>query len=118
MLSARVRRHLLGVFALFFLGLSLVLLVSFEEGTLYALGSMCWRIGLTLAVLWLALPQVLQLMSRVPPRVAVAVVLGGLVVVATKGRALLPVLLVILLLAGVEFLGWLLKPLPRRRDKR
>jgi hypothetical protein len=125
MLSEKARRHLLGLSALVFLGLAAGLLITVEDGTfslrsgtLFAVGSMCWRMGLTLAVLWLALPQVLVLTRRLPPRLTATVVLGGLIVIASRGKALLPVLLVILLMIGVEIAAGVLKPFSRRQGKR
>ena len=52
-----MQRHLLGLLAivLIIVGLSLMILESFAQ---YAfLANSCWRIGLVLAALWLALPQ-------------------------------------------------------------
>jgi hypothetical protein len=125
MLSEKARRRLLGLLVLVFLGLAAGLLITFEDGTfsfrsgtLYAVGSMCWRIGLTLAVLWLALPQVLVLTRRLPPRLTAAVLLGGLIVIASRGKALLPVLLVVLLMIVVEIAAGVLRPFSRRPGKR
>ncbi|MCL4205582.1 MAG: hypothetical protein KJ000_24135 [Pirellulaceae bacterium] len=118
MLSEKARRHLLGFMALVFLGLATVLLTIYRDGTLYALGSMCLRIGLTLGVLWFALPQVLVLTRNLSPRLTVAVVLGGLIVVATRGKATLLVLLVLVLLTAVEVAGWLLNPTARKKGRR
>jgi hypothetical protein len=73
---------------------------------------------LTLAVLWLALPQVLVLTRRLPPRLTAAVLLGGLIVIASRGKALLPVLLVILLMIVVEIAAGVLRPFSRRPGKR
>ena len=125
MLSEKARRHLLGLSALAFLGLAGALLITFQDGSVslrdgipFAVGSMCWRIGLTLAVLWLALPQVLVLTRRLPPRLTAALFLGGLIVVASRGKALLPVLVVILLMIGVEISAGVLNPFPKHRGKR
>jgi hypothetical protein len=125
MLSEKARRHLLGLLALAFLGLAAGLLItvedgtlSFRSGTLFAVGSMSWRIGLTLAVLWLALPQVLVLTRRLPPRLTATLLVGGLIAIASRGKALLPVLLVILLMIGVEIAAGVLKPFSRHRGKR
>jgi hypothetical protein len=115
MLSEKARRHLLGFLALVFLGLAAVLLSVYQDGTLYVLGSMSLRIGMTLAVLWFALPQVLVLTQKLPPRLTAAIFLGGLIVVATRGKAALLVLLVLVLMTGVEMVGWVLNPLPRKR---
>ena len=125
MLSEKTRRHLLGLSALVFLGLAAGLLITFEDGTLslrsgvlFAVGSMCWRIGLTLAVLWLALPQVFVLTRRLPPRLTAVLFLGGLIVIASRGKALLPVLLVIVLMIGVEIAAGVLRPFSGHRGKR
>jgi hypothetical protein len=47
-----------------------------------------------------------------------ALFLGGLIVMASRGKALLPVLLVILLMIGVEIAAGVLKPFSRQRGKR
>lgn len=125
MLSDKARRHLLGLTALFFLALAGALLftirddeIVLRDGLPFALGSMSWRISLTLAVLWLALPQVLVLTRRLPPRLTAAIFLGGLIVVASRGRALLPVLLIIVLMIGVEISAGVLRPFSPPPNKR
>ncbi|MCH5375583.1 MAG: hypothetical protein JJ992_16555, partial [Planctomycetes bacterium] len=83
-----------------------------------ALGSACLRLGLIAAAFWFAMPQVMSIATRLPRRLTVAVVVGGLIVVITKGKALILVLLIVMAVAAVEFVGWLLKPLPKRRGRR
>jgi hypothetical protein len=78
------------------------------------LGSTCLRMGSTLLVLWLALPQVLSLTTRFPPRLLIAAALGVLIVVV-RPRAFPFVALVVLAVCVVEAVGWLMRPQTKSR---
>ena len=110
-----LRRHVLGILALVLMGSGLFLLASTEDGTLKAIASMSWRIGLTMAVLWLALPQVMTL--NIHPRTAAVLALGSMIVVA-RPRTFPIVLLIFAAMGVVEGVAWLFRPLPKPRDRR
>ena len=95
----------------------LSLLIGTEDETIYALGSMGWRIGLALGVLWLALPQVLLLGASLQPRTAIACVLGGIMIVA-RPKLFPIVLLIVGAMAILESVGWLVRPLSKPRNRR
>ncbi len=95
----------------------LFVLLRSQDETFYALGSMGWRIGIALGLLWLALPQVLTLGSSLPPRTAIACVLGGVMIVA-RPKLFPIVLLIIGAMAILESVGWLIRPFPKQRGRR
>lgn len=109
-----MRRHLLGLIAALFLFAGIVMWVS--QGA--DIAWVCLRIGMVLAAMWLALPQVIAIFSRIPPW------LIGLAAAAVLATALTKsVLVVIPLVIGIcliQFVGWLFKPPPsgRRRGGR
>ncbi len=111
------QRHVLGVLALLLMLGGLSLLIGTEDETIYALGSMGWRIGLALGVLWLALPQVLVLGASLQPRTAIACVLGGIMIVA-RPKLFPIVLLIVGAMAILESVGGLLRPLSKPRNRR
>jgi hypothetical protein len=113
----RLRRHLLGILALVLMGAGLFLWTQSPDETLRAIGSMSWRIGLTLAVLWLALPQVVVLAANVPPRTLAVIVMGGLIV-AVRPRMFPIVILILAALGVMEGIAWLFRPLPKQRGRR
>jgi hypothetical protein len=116
-----VRRHALGVVALLLMAPAIVLLLIEQPAGLSDMNrNLCQialRAGMTLAAVWLALPQIVTLSVKCPPRLLIATVLGCVVVIV-RPRAFPLVLLIVGVIAALEFVGWLLKPLPRTRSKK
>lgn len=81
-----------------------------------ALIGICSRLGLLLGVLWMALPQVQSLPARLPGRLVIALVVGGLILVA-RPKVLALVVVIVAMIAGLEFAGRLLKK-PSERGKK
>lgn len=108
-----MRRHLLGAIAILFLGVGLVL-------WLYSDADFAWvslRIGMVLAAIWLALPQVIETFSRIPRW---AFLVGALAVAAAaiSPKALLVVIPIIAGIGLLHFVKWLFKPPAARRAGR
>lgn len=105
-----MRRHLLGITALLFIAASCGLLFLGEGVALdHPMAGPMIRIGLVLGALWLALPQLQQLLLRFPPWFLAT--LAGLTLLLclrpNMARYLLPLAAAIALL---QFAGWILKP--------
>ena len=111
-----MRRHAVGILSLILLGCAAVLLARFDDNSTRAAGSICLRLGLTLGAVWLALPQLVTISTRFPPRLLVALLVGAVILVA-RPRSFPVVVLIVALVAIIELVGWLLKPLPPQRKK-
>lgn len=110
-----MRRHVLGA-------LSAVLLLTAVGGWwLYGwqysqtsvLMSMCQRIGLVLGACWLAYPQLVGLLTRTSLWFALLVSSVGLIILV-RPRTAVVLIPAVLVLAVLQFIGWLIKPPPRR----
>jgi hypothetical protein len=115
-----VRRHALGVVALLLMAPAIVLLIVPPDDVSEMTRNLCQialRAGMALAAVWLALPQVMSLSVRCPPRLLIAMGLGCVVVIA-RPRMFPLVFLVVGVVAALEFVGWLLKSLPRSKTKK
>jgi hypothetical protein len=114
-----LRRHALGVMALLLMTPAIVLPLVLKDDLSEMNRNLCGialRAGMTLAAAWLALPQIVTLSVKCPPRLLIAIAAGCIVVIA-RPRSFPLVLLIIGVLAVLEFVGWLLKPLPRGKTK-
>jgi hypothetical protein len=115
----RWRRHLLGIVAGALLLGGVGLWIWPPESTQLALlHGVCIKAGLTLGMLWLALPQV----ERLPPWLVVTVLLAALVVIIRPQilPALLPRLVALAPLLVLAWVLWKLKPTAaksRHREK-
>ena len=79
-----------------------------------AFAAACLKIGPVLGALWLAFPQVLQLVRRFPPMLIITIVVSGCFVIVRPKSApfVIPVLLAIL---GLHYLGTLFKSTAKKR---
>jgi hypothetical protein len=108
-----MRRHLLGLIALSFLVGGVLLRI-------YGTSDYAWvalRIGMVLAAVWLALPQVIALFSKIPPWV-IGVAAVAVLIAALSPRSLLIVIPVLGGIALIQFIGWIFKPPSPRKRKR
>ena len=103
-----MRRHLLGIFAICLI-VGWIVLIAGGNDSEWA--GFCMKGGFTLAALWLAFPQALDLAERVPPWLIAAIVIGGSIVI-WRPRLLIYVAPALLALGALQFVGWLFKPLP------
>ncbi|MBC8354494.1 MAG: hypothetical protein H8E66_21070 [Planctomycetes bacterium] len=114
-----IRRHIMGLFGIAFLvgGISLLLIKGTNDSQWSMFASICMRVGLMLGAIWLAFPQVVGLAKRFPPWMMATVAVCGLIVAARREMIvyLAPVVAVI---AFLQFVGWLFKPLPTPKPKR
>jgi hypothetical protein len=115
-MNSSIRRHAIGVVALALLVSSVVLLLQYDENVGQVAGTTCLRVGLTLAALWLAFPQVLTIASKYPPRLLAAILIGGLVVII-RPRSFPLVLLLVAAVGVMEVAGRFLRP-PSRKSGR
>ncbi len=112
-----MRRHLLGLIAAAFLGTWGFLFFYYgpAEGNISLYANVCLRAGLVLAALWLALPQLAAMKKH-----QVWWTLGtiGAVVLAAAMPRVIPMLLILLAaLLVLQFVGWIMKPLPSNPPK-
>ncbi len=78
-----------------------------DSRVMYA--SICLRAGFTLGAIWLAFPQVLELLAKFPPWLIGLVVLAvGVLVV--RPRMIVVIWPLLLGIAVIQFVGWLFKP--------
>ena len=104
-----MQRYFLGFLALLLTTTGLVWLVNGTSNECEnAIASACLKVGPVLGALWLAFPQVLQIVRRFPPVLIIAIVLSsGFVIVRPKSAPfVIPVLFAIL---GLHYLGLLFK---------
>ena len=110
-----MQRHLMGALALIFLsvGVSLLLIWPQKSNSGFVVASVCWRVGLVLAVGWLAFPQLAKLFARTPswmlPLAAIA-----LMTIVVRPRWLWLIAPVLLALLALQALGAALRPRRRR----
>lgn len=107
-----MRRNLLGLIGLAFLGTWIALLIWNPASGGYAFAAAaCMRIGCVLLALWLALPQLSQLKLRLPAWLLASLIGSGLLI-AVRPRLAIWLLPIMLAIAALQFVGWLFKPLP------
>ncbi|MEE3371620.1 MAG: hypothetical protein VX346_19970 [Planctomycetota bacterium] len=110
-----MQRYFLGILALLLTTTGLLWLWNgtnneFEN----AIAAACLKVGPVLGALWLAFPQVLQLVRRFPPMLIIAIVVSsGFVIVRPKSAPfVIPVLFAIL---GLHYLGLLFKSTAKKQ---
>lgn len=108
-MTASARRHTIGLIALAMLAAAGVFRWGFGSD-FSGLYGICSKVGIALAAVWLAYPQVMFLSAYCSPKLLLALALGGMVVIA-RPKAFPIVALLIGAVAVLEFVGWLLKPL-------
>ncbi len=124
-----MRRILLGILSLVFLGVSVGIYIQGEPDTRFFLIrtvaddqkfllSVCQRVGIVLGAMWLAYDQVLKLGQRSPPWLLGCIGLCLLVIVV-RPKAIVVVAPLLAVVAAMQFVSWLFKPLPnpRRRSR-
>ncbi|MBM3998868.1 MAG: hypothetical protein FJ297_04875 [Planctomycetes bacterium] len=109
------RRNTIGLLAVGLLIAGVLFWVQFERGaSVDAARAFCIRVGTLFAVLWLALPQLADLMRKYPPwLLATGVALIGLVIIQPK--ALTYAIPAAGVLIALHFLGWFTRK-PRRDE--
>jgi hypothetical protein len=117
-MNISLRRHALGIFSLLLLTSAVGLLVSSDsdDNQMWMAGSICLRAGLTLGAIWLALPQVIAISAKFSPRLLVAILVGGMIVIA-RPRTFPLVALIVAAVGVIEFVGWLFRPLPPKKKR-
>lgn len=104
-----MQRYFLGILALLLTTTGLLWIWNGTSNEIEnAIAAACLKVGPVLGALWLAFPQVLQLIRRFPPALIMAIVVSsGFVIVRPKSAPfVVPVLLTIL---GLHYLGLLFK---------
>jgi hypothetical protein len=107
-----MQRHLVGGIGLVCVAIWGWLMAVYPDHRVAA-GS-CIRIGLVLLAIWLALPQLVRIRLTLPFWLMTSVIVGGLLV-AVRPKAAIWVVPLAAALAALHFVGWLFKPLPRKR---
>ena len=110
-----MRRATVGIIALVLVGIAGYGFArhGFDDGTASFFWNSCWRIGLVLGAVWLALPNLLERGSGASPLVLTLAVAIGLVIVV-RPRAIIFLWPVLLILGVVQFGRWLANP-PRTK---
>jgi hypothetical protein len=110
-----MKRSLLGIVALGLvlsgaLGLYLGFSANSQEGMAAGVGL---RAGLVLGALWMALPQLVQLLEPVPRWLIGTVAIGALIVVV-QPKSFMFVAIAVAVLVGLQVTGWFLKPTAKK----
>jgi len=105
-----MQRHLTGILAIFFLATAAVVFVRGGDDTEFLM-SVCMRVGLVLAAIWLAYRQLQQLAKRVPAWL-LAVFGSSLLLIAVRPKLFWLLIPVLLAVGILQFVGWIFKPLP------
>ena len=108
-----MRRHILGIIGLSFIGVWAYFLSRYGSGDdkqSMAVGIL-GRAGFTMVALWLAFPQVEELARRVSPLVIFGCIFG-LGILVWRPRLFIVVLPVLGVLLALNFVKWLFAPLP------
>ncbi len=113
-MNISVRRHILGILSVLALIAAAILLFGFDGNQTEAAGSVCLRVGIAFGLIWLALPQLISICGRFSPRLMIAVVIGGAVILA-RPKSFPVIAIIVAAVAALEFVGWMLKPLPRKK---
>jgi len=113
-MNITVRRHILGVLSILALIAAAVVWFGYDGNQTKMLAAVCLRVGLGLGVIWLALPQIVAICEKFPPRLMIAVLIGSVLVLA-RPKTLPLVALIVAVVAALEFVGWILKPLPKKK---
>ena len=109
-----MQRHLLGIIALVFTVTGIALLIrGGVSGDKSTIAAVLLKVGPVLGVMWLAFPQLIQVVRRGPPWVIAAFVIGIGAMIYNKRTALV-VIPVWLAIAALQFVGWLFNPLPKK----
>ena len=108
-----MRRHALGILAV------LLLIVAVYGWITYGLKdseanfffSTCQRIGLVFGATWMAYPQLVRVASKTSPRFVL--LMGGIgLIILIRPKSIFILGPVMLILAGLQFAGWIMKPPP------
>lgn len=111
-----MQRHFFGLFALSFLTAAAVLALRDYKNSEFLL-SVCLRVGLVLAAIWLAYRQVQQLAQRLPSWL-LAGLFGMVLLIAVRPRLAWLIFPALLVLGVLQCVGWILKPLPKRKPRK
>ncbi|MFV1965433.1 MAG: hypothetical protein ACC628_08430 [Pirellulaceae bacterium] len=114
-----MQRHGFGLFGLLFLIAYGVIFFrfGFSDAEVNMVAGICLRVGLVLCTIWLALPQLKQITQRVPPWMFGCILLA-LAIVIIRPRYIVALAPVLGAIAVLQFVGWLVKPLPQKRRPR
>ncbi|MHB0956146.1 MAG: hypothetical protein ACYC6N_14510 [Pirellulaceae bacterium] len=115
-----MRRHALGILALLLLATAVYgwFTYGMKESEANVFFSVCERIGLVFGVIWIAYPQLIGIASRMSPRFVLLLVTIMLIILV-RPRSVIILGPILLLLAALQFAGWLMKPLsPGNRPRK
>jgi hypothetical protein len=108
-----MRQHVLGILAVLLLVVAIYGWSTYgmKESQSSVFFSSCQRIGLVFGAAWLAYPQLVRISTRVSARFMLMMVAVGLVILA-RPRTVVILGPIMLVLAALQFTGWLMTPLP------
>ena len=109
-----MRRILLGILALLFLGAAGAIYIRGVTDENIFLLSVCQRVGIVLGTMWLAYEQVLKISQRSPPWLLGCIGLCLLMIVV-RPKVIVIIAPLLAAIAVLQFFGWLFKPLPNPR---
>ena len=106
-----MRRHALGILAILLLIVAVYGWITYgmtdSEANLFF--STCERIGLVFGVTWMAYPQLVRVASKTSARFVLLMAGIGLIILV-RPKSIFMLGPVMLILAGLQFAGWLMKP--------
>jgi hypothetical protein len=109
-----MRQHVLGILAVLLLAVAVYGWSTYgmKESEANVFFSSCERIGLIFAAAWLAYPQLVHLATRTSARFMLLMVAIGMIILV-RPRSVIILGPVMLVLAALQFAGWLMKPPPK-----
>ena len=109
-----MRRHALGILAVLLLVVAVYGWFTFgmKESDASIFFNACERIGLVFGAAWLAYPQLVHVATRTSPRFMLLMIGIGLIILV-RPRSVIILGPIMLVLAALQFAGWLMKPPPK-----
>lgn len=112
-----MRRHLLGIVAMVLLLAGTIgWLVERSTNTHAGMAAgVGMRAGLVLGALWMAYPQLVQVIRYAPKWILGLLGIAAMVLVFGR-QSLVIVVPAVIILAGLQFASWIFKPLPKKKS--
>jgi hypothetical protein len=110
-----MRRHALGILAILLLMVAVYGWITYglTDSEANVIFNTCERIGLVFGVTWMAYPQLVRVASKTSARFVLLMAGIGLIILV-RPKSIFILGPVMLILAGLQFAGWIMKPAPRQ----
>jgi hypothetical protein len=113
-----MRRHALGILAILLLMVAVYGWITYglTDSEANVIFNTCERIGLVFGVTWMAYPQLVRVASKTSARFVLLMAGIGLIILV-RPKSIFILGPVMLILAGLQFVGWIMKPAPRQEAR-